>query len=490
MAELQLPKLLTWVRFPSPAPFVLCVAAAAAAPAQADAIDDYVRAEMERQHIPGVALAIVNGDGTVRVAGYGEANVEHHVPVKPETIFQSGSVGKQFTAAAVQLLAAEGKLTLDDPLSRWFAPVPAAWERITVRHLLTHTSGIPEYTEGEGAASVDFRRDYSEDELVEIAKRAALDFEPGSRWSYSNTGYLLLGALIRRASGEFYGDYLARRVFGPLGMTTARVISEEDIVPNRAAGYRSVDGALKNQEWVAPSINTTADGALYLTALDMVRWDRGLRDASVLSREQLAAAWTPMTLSNGERTSYGFGWSIGEQRGSRLVEHGGSWQGFKSQISRYVDRGLTVIVLANHADADPGRIALAVAGLADPALALPDPAQARADPRPRRTNAVLDALVAWSDGRGSQAMTGAFAADSDRSPRATYYRKLAAERLAGRRSFHYLDEVGVADRGIERRGSPIATILYLGISGSAGDNLVTAYLDRDGRVAALTIDGS
>ena len=366
MVELQLPKLLTWVRFPSPAPLLLA-AALSATPAQADAIDDYVRAEMVRQHIPGLALAVVRNGEPVKVAGYGESNVEHHVPVKPETVFQSGSVGKQFAAAGIQLLVADGKVGYDDPLSRWFAPVPEAWKNITVRHLLTHTSGITEYTEGEGV-DVDLRKDYTEDELVELAKRAPLDFAPGTKWSYSNTGYLLLGALMRRASGEFYVDYLTRRIFKPLGMTTTRVISEEDIVPNRAAGYRLVDGVLKNQEWVAPTLNTTADGALYLSVLDMVRWDQGLRDHKALSREQLDLAWTPVRLTDGTTYPYGFGWGIGEQNGSRRISHGGSWQGFKSHIARYVDRDLTVIVLANLAEADPGRIARAVAGIADPAL--------------------------------------------------------------------------------------------------------------------------
>ena len=335
----------------------------------ADAIDDLVRTEMQRQMIPGLALAVIRGGQPLKIAGYGESNVEHRVPVTPETVFQTGSVGKQFAAAAIQLLAADGKLTLDDPLARWFAPVPPAWNAITVRHLLTHTSGIPDYTEGENGARIDMRRDYTEDELVEMAKRLPPAFEPGASWSYSNTGYLLLGALIRRASGQFYGDFLRKRVFAPLGMTTTSIISEADIVPNRAAGYRLVDGALKNQEWVAPSINTTADGALYVSILDLVRWDQGLRSATVLSREQLDQAWTPVKLNDGSQYPYGFGWSISEQHGWRNIEHSGSWQGFKAQISRYVDRDLSVIVLVNLAEADPERIAQAVAGLVDPALA-------------------------------------------------------------------------------------------------------------------------
>ena len=489
MVELQLPKLLTWVRFPSPAPVLLAAAALIAPTAGADTIDDAVRSEMRRQQIPGLALAIIRDGQMPRIGSYGEANVEHHVAVRPETIFQSGSVGKQFTAASIQLLAADGKLGLDDPLARWLAPVPAAWNGITIRHLLTHTSGIPDYENASGAAELDLRRDYSEEDLVAFARALPLDFPPGSKWSYSNTGYVLLGAIIRSASGKFYGDFLQERVFGPLGMTTARVISEADIVPNRAAGYRFVDNALKNQDWVSPTLNTTADGALYLTILDYVQWDKGLREATVLSKEQLAEAWTPVRLSVGYSYPYGFGWHIDEQRGSRCIQHSGTWQGFETHIARYVERGLTVVVLVNLADANPLRIAHEVAGLVDPVLKLPDPAQAGDDPKPERTRAVLAAITALSEGRTTSGMARGFAAARDASPDAEEFRSLLKERLANRTAFHYLAEDEFHGRDIERFGSPIATVLYLGLVSTARADLVAAYLDSDGAVAALTVNG-
>ena len=490
MVELQLPKLLTWVRFPSPAPILLAAALIVAVPAGADAIDDLVRAEMQRQKIPGLALAIIKDGQPFKIAGYGESNVEHHVAVVPQTVFQSGSVGKQFAAAAIQLLAAEGKLSFDDPLSRWITHVPPSLDRITIRHLLTHTSGIREYTDGENGPAFDFRADYDEQRLVDLALRQPRDFEPGSRWSYSNTGYLLLGAVIRQACGMYYGDFLAQRIFGPLGMTTARIISEADIVPNRAAGYELIDGGLKNQEWVSPSLNTTADGSLYLSVLDLVRWDAALRDVKLLSRQQLDQAWTPVTLSGGGTYPYGFGWFIGEQRGWRNIEHGGAWQGFRTQIARYVDRDLTVIALANLAEADPHWIAQRVAGLVDAALALPDPARAMPDPNPQRTQAVLDALTAWSEGGTSSAMTAGYAADLKAIPGSTYRRGLVRKGLEARTSFHFLDEVEVAGRDIERHGAKVAKILYLGLSGPEGSDLVTAYLDSAGKVAALSFNGS
>ena len=327
-------------------------------------VDSLVAAEMKEQHIPGVSLAVVRDGRVILSRGYGSANLEHQVPVKPETIFQSGSIGKQFTATLVMMLVEEGKIRLDDPITKYLPGSPAAWNAVTVRHLLTHTGGMTDYPD-----DFDFRRDYTEDELLQRAATIPLAFKPGDKWSYSNLGYLVLGVLIHKVSGKFYGDLLEERVFGPLGMTTAMVINEAAIVPNRAAGYLLENGVIRNQEWVAPSLNTTADGALYLTALDMAKWDAGLYGERLLPRASLEQMWTPVRLNNGQVQDYGFGWRVGRIRNHRLIEHGGAWQGFTSFIARYVDQRLTVIVFTNLAGAQPGRIAHRVAGLYHPELA-------------------------------------------------------------------------------------------------------------------------
>lgn len=326
-------------------------------------IDDYIRAEMKSQQIPGVALAVVKDGNVVLARGYGLANVEHQVPVKPETIFQSGSTGKQFTATAVMLLVEEGKLSLEDKISKYFTDAPEAWRDITLRHLLTHTSGMTDYP-----PDFDLRRDYTEDELFQRIKTIPLAFQPGEKWSYSNLAYVTLGILIHKVSGKFYGDFLQERVFKPLEMSTARIISEADIVPNRAAGYRLVNGQLKNQNWVSPSLNTTADGALYLTVYDMAKWDAALYTDKLLKRPTLEQMWTPVKLNNGKTHPYGFGWALGEVRGHRIIEHGGSWQGFKAQITRYVDDKLTVIVFANQTRANQAKLTHGVAAIVNPEL--------------------------------------------------------------------------------------------------------------------------
>jgi CubicO group peptidase (beta-lactamase class C family) len=255
-------------------------------------------------------------------------------------------------------------MSLSDRISRYIADAPDTWKGITVRHLLTHTSGISDKLYDQ----IDLRQDYSEDQLVKKIAALPLDFQPGEKWNYSNPGYLMLGVLIHKATGRFYGDLLAEKIFTPLGMKTARIINEADIIPNRAAGYRLVKDELKNQEWVSPTLNTTADGSLYVTVYDMARWDAALYTGRLLTRASLEQMWTPVKLNSSKTQPYGFGWALADIKGHRLIEHGGAWQGFTSFIARYVDDKLTVIVLTNLAGADPGKIAHGLAGLYNPEL--------------------------------------------------------------------------------------------------------------------------
>src|SRR5271155_2149429 len=224
---------------------ILCSMELASAADQPDAVDEFVRSEMAKQHIPGLALLVSRDGQVIRAQGYGLANVELRVPVTPETIFQSGSVGKQFTATAVMMLVEQGKIGLDDPLTKYFPDAPATWKQVTIRELLSHTAGFGDYP-----GKFNFRKDWTEAELLKLVESIPLAYPPGTKWDYSNLGYLTLGILIHRVTGEFYGDFLQQRIFHPLDMQTTRIISEADIISNRAAGYRLVKGELKNQEWV------------------------------------------------------------------------------------------------------------------------------------------------------------------------------------------------------------------------------------------------
>jgi CubicO group peptidase (beta-lactamase class C family) len=364
--------------------------------ARADAIDDYIHAEMARQQIPGLALVIMRHGQLVRVQSYGFANLEHRVPVHPDTLFQSGAIGKQFTAVAVMLLVEDGKLRLDESIRTYLPDAPRTWAPITIRHLLNHTSGLPTNPSG------DIRREYTDDELLKGIYAQAPGFPPGTRWSYSNNAYVTLGILIRKVSGELYADLLARRVFAPLGMQTARQIDDRAVVPNRAAGYQLSSSGLRNQDWVSRTANSTADGTLYLSALDYARWEAGGFGRKLLKPESWAEIARPARLASGRSYPAGFGWLFERSADQEVWRHSGNWQGFKAFIVRYLGDELTVVAVANSDSGRPISIARHVAGMLNPKLAQP-PGAPIADREPQVTDRLRNLLQRIADGKADYA---------------------------------------------------------------------------------------
>ena len=333
------------------------------------AVDRYLKTEMRRQNIPGISLAVVRNGKPLYIRSYGVATLEHDVRAQPQTVYQIGSLGKQFTAVAVMMLANEHKLALDDPLAKYLPEVPASWDKVTLRLMLNHQSGIPQFTTPE-RQRLDLGHEYSDQELIQLASQP-LQFEPGTDASYSDTGYVLLGFVINRVAGMFYGDFLQRRVFAPLGMTRTRIISDHDIVRDRASGYEKDErGDLHNQSYVSAALNGTADGSLYSTVLDLIKWDRALYGDALLPKAQLERMWRIDPHRNGQQPlyHYGYGWENNRLRDQRLVEYDGNWQGFQAVMSRYVDKQLTVILLTNLALCRTERLGHTVAGLIDPDL--------------------------------------------------------------------------------------------------------------------------
>jgi len=332
-----------------------------------DRVDKFVKRYLRDHKIPGCAI-MVRHKGKIMTKAYGKANLEYAVNVTPRTLFQSASVGKQFTAMAVMLLVKKRKLSLDKPVSKYLKDdlkVPDAWSGITVRHLLTHTSGLGNYPKW-----LTYREDYDDKGLLDMITMERLCYAPGERFEYSNLGYVTLGILIGRVSGEFYGDFLKKRVFDLLGMKHTRVISDQDIIPNRAAGYYFNDkNKLKNQEWVSPTFNRTADGTLYFTVGDLAKWDEALESGKLLSKASYQQMWTPFKLNDGTPTRYGFGWCIDNlDADHRELWHDGGWQGFSAYIARYPEDRLTVVALCNLRDAETGFIAEHIAGIYIPKL--------------------------------------------------------------------------------------------------------------------------
>ncbi len=346
---------------------VILASLALATSARADRIDRYIEAQFKKQNIPGLAVAVVRNGEVTKAKGYGLADVELNVPATAQSVFQWASISKQFTATAIMMLAQDGRLKLDDPIRVHYTNSPPAWNPVTIRHLLTHTSGIKGYTELPNFFST-VRKDYAPDEIIGLVKELPLDFNPGEKWAYSNTGYYLLGLVVEKVSGQSYGDVVAARIFKPAAMDTARLNHQFELIANRATGYSFRSNRWLRSEFVSPT-QPFAAGALVGTVLDLAKWDHALYTERLLPTSVREEMWTPVKLNNGETFPYGCGWQTGEVRGHRYVGHGGGIHGFTSFILRLVQDKLTVIVLAN-ADADPQGIAFGVAGRYVPGLTL------------------------------------------------------------------------------------------------------------------------
>jgi len=370
-------------------------------------VDDYIRAEMAREQIPGLALGVYRNGEIVKVQGYGVANTKTRAPVTPETIFQSGSVGKQFTAVGIMMLVEEGKVGLEDSIAKYFPDSPASWNPIKVRHLLSHTSGLFNYNDPN--KSIDLHKDYTWPQLLKIVESFPLDFQPGEQWQYSNTNYLLLGYLIEKVTGKFWADFLEERIFRPLAMKSTHVISTSTTVPSLAAGYHlemwrypilGVKSKLKDEDRVASVFLSTADGSLHFNVLDLARWDSALYTESLLKKSSLDQMWTIAKLNNGYPVGerYGFAWYINQRNGHRLIEHSGGTPGFRTHIARYVDDRLTVAILTNMDGllCQPDRISHAVAAMYEPSLA-PGP---KPPDEPQITALVRDLVSKIASGKG------------------------------------------------------------------------------------------
>jgi CubicO group peptidase (beta-lactamase class C family) len=387
-------------------PATVAASAQQLTPEQTQAIARYVNAEIARQRIPGVEVGIYRDGQAILAKGYGFANLEHQVPVKPETAMQSGSTGKQFVATAILGLVEQGKLSLEDPITKYFTDGPESWQAIKIKNLLSHTSGLAEYESDERTKADGpfyMRLDFTEDELLHKIEKLPIEFKPGDKWDYRNTNYVLLGILIHKLTGQFYGDYLHDKFFGPLGMTSTRIISEREIIPNRSAGYELEGGKIKNQEWVSPTFDSTADGALYFNVLDLEKWDRALYGNTLLTKASFDRMWTPFVLNDGKPNpaGYGFAWQMHDFNGHKLIEHTGAWQGFTCIISRYVDDKLTVAVLTNldAGHSRPTNIERVVAGLVLPAL-MPKLNEPIADTKPeiaKRVHGLIEQTIAGKD---------------------------------------------------------------------------------------------
>jgi len=363
--------------------------------AKADKIDDYVSAQMLRLHIPGLSLAIVRDGRVAKAQGYGFANLELRARSTKETVYEIGSNTKQFTAAAIMMLVEDGKVHLEDTITKYFPEAPEEWRGITIRHLLSHTSGIQNHVAVPHWLNV-FRTNLAfetappRDELLKMFFKLPLEFQPGETWAYDNTGYYLLGSVIEKASGKSYWQFLDERIFKPLGMNATRNTDPQPIVPNRASGYEWKNDHFENRPILLPAIAFSA-GSLLSTVEDMAKWDAALSSEKSLKKSSLDQMWTAAITNNGPDApfNYGFGWFVDSYHGHRLVQHSGGTPGFSSVIYRFINDKLTIIVLTNHSDRIVDQLAIDLAGICVPALKRPD---TNPDPDPKTTAMLKDVV--------------------------------------------------------------------------------------------------
>ncbi|HXG65930.1 MAG TPA: serine hydrolase [Blastocatellia bacterium] len=312
---------------------------------------------------PGAAVIVVKDGKTIFRKGYGKANLELGVPIEPDMIFRIGSITKQFTAVAILMLAERGKLSLDDDFTKYLPDYPAKGQKITIAQLLNHTSGIKSYTSLPEWRAL-WRKDLSLNELIDTFKDKPMDFAPGEKWSYNNSAYVLLGAIIEKVSGQSYKDFVEKQIFAPLGMKHSFYDDTTRVIPRRVPGYsKGADG------WVnAPYLSMShphAAGALVSSVDDLAIWDAALYTDKLLKQETLKQAWTPLKLNNGKPLRYGFGWTVNTYEGHRVISHGGGINGFITYALRMPDDRVFVSVLTNKDSGNPGPddIALKIAAL-------------------------------------------------------------------------------------------------------------------------------
>src|SRR5258706_1135425 len=272
-----------------------------------EAINQFIEAQMRKQQIPGLSLAVVKERQLLLTHGYGLADVELNVAATPETVYQIQSITKSFTASAIMMLRREGKVGLDDAIGKYLEGVPESWKGITIRRLLNHTWGIKDYI-NEPHASL--RLETTDEEVLRETAKRPLNFAPGEKYAYCNTGYLLLGMVIRKTTGEPYAEILRKRIFEPLGMSSTRVVSLKEIIPGRASGDGVAEGKLIGGDYVAESVLSYPGGGLLSTVLDMAKYEAIWLRGQLLGESTIEEMWTPGRLNDGSRTLYGFWWGI------------------------------------------------------------------------------------------------------------------------------------------------------------------------------------
>ena len=326
-------------------------------------VDDFIKGQMRDLQIPGLSVAVIKEGKIIKEKGYGLADVETNTPATPQTVYKAASLSKQFIGAAVMLLVQDGKLQLDENASKFLDSAPDNWKDITIRELLTHTSGIV-----RDPVDYDPYRAQAITDVIRSARSLPLNSQPGEKWLYSNIGYYVLAQIITNVSGKPWDQFISDRLFSPAGMVSTRTTTNTAIIPSRASGYTREGNTLINAEnWIA----VRPSGAFLSTVDDLAKWDPYLDTTSALTPSSRQQLWTRVKLKDQTSEDYGFGWYVHSFLGRARIHHDGQFPGFRSDYERFPDDKLTVIILANSDKAGLESFALKLAGFYAPALAPP-----------------------------------------------------------------------------------------------------------------------
>ena len=319
---------------------------------QADGVDDLLKGEMQKHHVAGMACLVLKDGQRVKNFYGGAANLEWKTPVTAETVFETGSVSKQFAAAAILLLAEEGKLSVEDNIGKFFTNTPASWVNIKVKHLLAHTSGIKNY---DGLDGFELRQHLTQAQFINKIEALPLNFPPGESWAYCNTAYNLLGYIVENVSGKNYWDFLQTKIFTPLQMTNTTIREPSKVIPHRAAGYAfTTNGIYLNRDYDLTDL--FAAGSIVSTVGDIAKWDAAITGEKFLKKKSRELWWAPAQLNSGQPVragrdakagTYGFAWFIRTVDGHKNIGHTGITSGFSAANEFYPDDHLTVIILSN-----------------------------------------------------------------------------------------------------------------------------------------------
>jgi CubicO group peptidase (beta-lactamase class C family) len=450
-------------------------------------VDQYVATEMALQHIPGLSYAIVRDGAVVTSGARGLANVELAAPATEVTEFAIASVSKSLTASAVLLLEQDGALSVDDSVSKYLAGLPDTWKTMTIRHLLSHTAGVKDHFRDfpKYPPILDRRLAYTEDEYLKAHIDAPLNFAPGAEWAYSGGGYVVLGAVIAKASGRPYREFMQDRVFRPLGMEHTHVISLADVISNRASGYWFREGSLRNGGYTGQAHISGPDVAVMTTATDLAKWLIAVSTPRLWTPASRDAMWTRTTLADGRDAvrfpiggGYGLGFGVGNYRRYRMIGHGGSLvNGFMSALLFIPEKHVGVVVLTNQYDSSPQRIALGLLGRIDTDLTPPHEVAMQRDADPAastRGEVFITALFSGGD-LSSLATPGLVKHLSAMSrpptppnPTAPSVGFIATEVLAP---------------PMTRYGASVVRLATYTINDQGEEHWITLYLTADGKVA-------